>query len=128
MLWVPKSIFRLSLPWLSSLVPPGISQRFLGQVPFGGAVTRMTFLDRSNSGGGTKLDNHGNTLRMFWGPGVWNMFENISNYENRWNQERFETPCENFKNPQHFHHEKVLFPGSKCFRKCSLPPKTFVVH
>ena len=36
-----------SLQWLSSLVPPpGIPQRFFGQVPFGAAVTRMTFLDR----------------------------------------------------------------------------------
>ena len=39
--------------------PPGISQRFVGQVPFGGAFTRTSLLDRSNSGGGTKLDNHG---------------------------------------------------------------------
>ena len=32
--------------------PPGISQRFLGQVPFGGAVTRMSFLDGQIPEGG----------------------------------------------------------------------------
>ena len=31
--------------------PPGISQSFVGQVPFGGAFARMSLLDRSNSGG-----------------------------------------------------------------------------
>ena len=35
--------------------PTGISQRFLEQVPFGGAFNRMSFLDRSNSGGGLNL-------------------------------------------------------------------------
>ena len=50
---------RYNLLGSSSLVPSGISQRFLGQVPFGGAFTRMSFLDRSNFGRGTKLDTHG---------------------------------------------------------------------
>ena len=62
---VSTVLIRLLNQYLLTVVvkfspPPGISQRFLGQVPFGGAVTRMSFLDRSNSGGGTKFDNHGN--------------------------------------------------------------------
>ena len=44
----------------------GISQRFLGQVPFGGAVTRMSFLDRSNSGGGLDLTT---TVSLVFGGG-----------------------------------------------------------
>ena len=35
--------------------PPGISQRFVGQVPFGGAFTRTSLLDRSNSRRGLNL-------------------------------------------------------------------------
>ena len=51
--------FRITV-FVKFIPPPGISQRFLGQVSFGGAVTRMSFLDRSNSGGGNKFDKHGN--------------------------------------------------------------------
>ena len=35
--------------------PHGISQSFLGQVSFGGAFTRISYSDMSNSGGKLKL-------------------------------------------------------------------------
>ena len=37
----------------------------VGRVPFGSAFTRTSFLDGSNSGGGTKLDNHGKSIFRF---------------------------------------------------------------
>ena len=50
------------LPCPTSLVPPWISQDFLGRVPFGSAFTRMSFLDGSHSGKGTKLIEHGKII------------------------------------------------------------------